>query len=352
MRGTTQTGTRNAGENAKESPGQDIIPTGPLRSGAIVSYNYSCRFRLTPRRAGLIRHREGFHDGMFAYPKLRTGVPSRQYRSVRSLRTVAFEPAVTVIRRTVAVLTFCCALGWTLGFDLARPAAATELGSVVYFAGPAGAELFIEGESVGTFPFATALTLAPGLYRVEAKLAGYRPYKMQLTIDDTDGSARHIRVRLDHYRRKHAWTSNLLFAGLGQHYLNKPVKGYFFNLVEATGLLAALAGQLRYSNFNEDYLLLKDQYDTAINVDDIAEYQEAADEAYRQMEEAIELRDTGLLVAAGAIVVSIIDALIFFPSVDAGPGPVPPVVGIATPAVPWPAESPWHSVHAGLVLNF
>ena len=289
---------------------------------------------------------------MFAYPKLRAGVSSQQYRSALPLRSAAFDPAATVIRRTVAVLALCCALGWTLGFVLSRPAAAAELGSGVYFVGPAGAELYIEGESVGTFPFATPLTLAPGLYRVEAKLPGYRPYKTQLAIDDTDGSIRHIRVRLDRYRRKHAWTSNLLFAGLGQHYLNKPVKGYFFNLVEATGLVAAIAGQLRYGNFNEDYLLLKGQYDTAINTDDIAEYQAAADEAYRQMEEALELRDTGLLVAAGAIVVSIIDALIFFPSVDAGPGLVPPVVGVAAPAVPWPAESPWHSVHAGLVLKF
>jgi len=289
---------------------------------------------------------------MVAYPTLRTGVSSAQCRSALPLRPASLEPTAVLVRKAVAVLTLCCAFGWALGCVLTPPAAAAELGTIVYFAGPAGAELSIEGQSVGTFPFATPVTLVPGLYRIEAKLPGYRPYKTQLVIDDTADGERFFKVRLDRFRRKHAWTSNLLFAGLGQHYLNKPVKGYFFNLVEATGLVAAIAGQLRYSNFNEDYLLLKDKYDTAINVDDIAEYQEAADEAYRQMEEALELRDTGLLVAAGAIVVSIIDALIFFPGVDAGPGPVPPVVGLAAPAVPWPAESPWHSVHAGLVLNF
>ena len=102
----------------------------------------------------------------------------------------------------------------------------------------------------------------------------------------------------------------------------------------------------------EDYLLLKDNYDTAIDADQIADYKAAADEAYQQMENAEQLRNTGLMVAVGAIAVSILDAVLFFPSAAAGPGPVPPISGQAAMDVPGSAENPWHSVHAGLVLTF
>jgi hypothetical protein len=41
------------------------------------------------------------------------------------------------------------------------------------------------------------------------------------------------------------------------------------------------------------------------------------------MENAESLRDTGLLVAAGAVVVGVLDAWLRFPAVDAGAGPMP-----------------------------
>lgn len=289
---------------------------------------------------------------MLALLALRTGVLPPRHRSASPLLPAIFAALPMTIRKSTAVLILGCLCGWALVTVSVQAAVAAELGSVVHFAGPAGAELVIDNQNIGTFPLTGPLTLAPGVYRLEATLPGYRPFETELTITDAAGAERFMRIRLDPYRRSHAWTSNILFAGLGQHYLNKSVKGYFFNLVEATGLVAALVGQAQYSNFKEDYLLLKDNYDTAINSDDIAEYKEAADEAYSQMEDSEKLRNAGLLIAASAIVVSIIDVLIFFPDVEAGPGPAPPVVGHGAPDLPWPKENPWHTVHAGLVLKF
>jgi hypothetical protein len=273
---------------------------------------------------------------MVAYPSLRPGAAPRPYHPVLGLLT-----AWAILG--AGGLTLVC-----LGI---RPAAADEPVSAVRLAGPPGAQLTIDDRTVGTFPLTGPLTLAPGEYRVEATLPGYQPFEQTLAIDDSGGD-RYLRVRLDPYRRKHAWTSNLLFAGLGQHYLDKPVKGYAFNLVEAAGLLITLTGQARYDNYKQDYLLLQDAYNTAINAEEIATYKAATDEAYSQMEDAENLRNTGLLVAAGAIVVSIIDVLLFFPEVEAGPGPVPPVVGRAMPAGPGPADDPWRSIHAGVALKF
>ena len=69
------------------------------------------------------------------------------------------------------------------------------------------------------------------------------------------------------------------------------------------------------------------------------------------MKDQEEMRDMGLMVAAGAIVVSILDAIIFFPSVEAGAGPVPLDLG-AFEAGPWSDPNPLTTVHASVRLEF
>ena len=66
-------------------------------------------------------------------------------------------------------------------------------------------------------------------------------------------------------------------------------------------------------------------------------------------EDAADMRDTGLKVAVSAIAVSILDVLITFPHVAAGPGPVPPTTGYLEGTG---NRYDLTSVHAGVRLTF
>ena len=196
----------------------------------------------------------------------------------------------------------------------------------VYVIGLAGAELVINDRDRFTLPLAAPLRLAPGHHRLVCTHRGYMPYEETLTIV-ADDQIRYVQPRLIRYDRSTAWTSNLLFAGLGQHYLDQRSKGLFFNMAEATGLVTAIVGEARRNNSRDDYLLLMDRYNSAIDADEIARYQSQANAAYAQMEDAERLRNKGLQLAVAAIAVSIIDAVLFFPSVKTGTGAVPQEIG-------------------------
>ncbi len=237
-----------------------------------------------------------------------------------------------------------CALVCAVLLAAAAPAATLDL------TGPAGTAIKVNGLDLGTLPLAKPLTLGPGAYLVEGELRGFVAFSRTLRLaDDNDHVA--LYVRLDRLSRKTAWTSSVLYAGLGQFYLDKPVRGWFYVAAESAGLLTALAGELQRSNYRSDYLVLQDAYDTTINADEALYYKQQADQAYANMEDAAKLRDTGLLVALGAITVSVLDALITFPQVDAGPGPVPPVTGWA-PSLPTAPGNPLTTVHAAVKLTF
>jgi hypothetical protein len=115
--------------------------------------------------------------------------------------------------------------------------------------------------------------------------------------------------------------------------------------------LVALFAELERSNLRQDYLELEEKYNSTINADEIDRYRDAADQAYSDMLDMEDTRNTALLVAGGAIVVSIIDAIIFFPSVEAGAGPVPLDTGHLDSA-PGMDHNPLTAVHAAVRLEF
>jgi hypothetical protein len=188
--------------------------------------------------------------------------------------------------------------------------------------GPAGASVTINGEPVGFFPLDGPLVLSPGTYELSSDMPGYIPFSTTVVLQ-WDKDWQQVTVRLIPLSRRTAWSSNILFAGLGQHYMGAGTRGWIYNVAEAGGLLVALGAEIQRSNLRQDYLKLKDNYDEAINADDIARYKAEADQAYSDMKDKEDLRNTGLLVAGGAIVVSIVDALLFFPAIEAGPGAGP-----------------------------
>ncbi len=219
--------------------------------------------------------------------------------------------------------------------------------------GPNGASVVINDRIMGFLPLDKPLTLAPGKYEIKSELPGYLPFETTLTLNEVTDWKR-LQIRPVVMSKTTAWTSNLLFAGLGQHYMGKSLKGYFFNLAEATGLVVAIGGEMQRTNYRKDYQLLKDKYDSAINPGDQQYYKELADQAYADMEEMEKMRNTGLLVAGGAIVLSILDSVFLFPAAEMGPGEVPLQTGSTEFDGPGfsGSSNPLQTVHAGIKLKF
>ena len=226
----------------------------------------------------------------------------------------------------------------------------TAFAATLEIIGPRGAGLIINDQAMGLFPLYGPVDLPAGTYIIKSELPGHISYEHTLKLTGDDDWQR-LTVRLVPFSRKTAWSSNLLFAGLGQHYLDKSTRGWIYNAAEAGGLLVALLAELERNNLRKDYLELQEQYDSSINAGDITRYREAADQAYNDMMDKEDLRNTGLIVAGSAIVISVIDAIVFFPSVEAGVGPVPMDTG-ALDSGSWTGHDHLTAVHAAVRLEF
>ncbi len=224
-----------------------------------------------------------------------------------------------------------------------RPAVA----ATVEITGPAGAEVLLDGTPLGFLPLGKPVTVTPGRHEIRCNLPGYADYREPVVLPREDDHLLLV-IRLTPLRLRTAVGSNLLLAGLGQHYLGHGTRGWLYNATEIGGLLTALAGEIKRGDYRKDYLLLRSRYDEAINAEEIATFSAAMEKAYTDMEDMETLRDTGLAVAAGAVLISMLDAWLSFPAVTAGTGTLP-VAGYGFPANPQPTVQ---AVHAGLRLGF
>lgn len=226
---------------------------------------------------------------------------------------------------------------------LATPAAAATL----RISGPPGGTVRINGHHVGVLPLPAALELPRGAYTVTCEARGYQDFSGTVILGEDD-AWNHLQMRPVRLSRKTAVTSNLLLAGLGQHYMGHGWRGWFYTAAEAGGLLTALAGEIQRVDYRDDYRLYEAQYNEAISPEEIQRYRNLTAGAYADMADAASLRDTGLLVAAGAIAFSMLDAFFLFPGADIGPGPVPPSYG----AAPLDAAADQFALHAGWRVAF
>ena len=235
---------------------------------------------------------------------------------------------------------------------LASPGGGAEA-ATVELAGPAGAEVFLNDSAIGFLPLGAPLALDPGNYLLRCELPGHQPFELWVRLL-SDEETKRIRARLMPLRQRTAIASSLLFAGLGQHYSGQNMRGWVYNILEAGGLLTAITGELQRSNYRKDYLLLLDKYNRQINADQIEYYRQQVLTAYADMEDMEQLRDTGLLVAGSAVLLSLLDSVLFFPSVEAGMGPPMALNGQAgeLPRVAWDSGHFWNTVHVGYRTEF
>jgi hypothetical protein len=230
------------------------------------------------------------------------------------------DPAALCTVRQARTAGFLCTV-LVLAAGLTASAATLEI------TGPVGAPVRVNGLQLSNLPLAGPLTLAPGKYVVECEMKGYAPFSKTVLLED-DTSHVLLQIRPVRLSRRTAWMSSVLYAGLGQFYLGQRTRGWIYAAAETGGLVAALAGELQRSNYRQDYLVLMDAYRAGINAEEVTYYREQAASTYAKMEDAEKLRDTGLVVVLAAIGLSVADALLTFPGVEAGPGPAPPPADI------------------------
>lgn len=241
-------------------------------------------------------------------------------------------------------------LGLLLGTLVVGLLSGMATAATLELTGPAGTIVSLNDRPLGAFPLEGPLDLPPGSYTIHAQRQGYAPYEQTVRLlSITDW--RRVTVRLTPFNHRVAWSSNILLAGMGQHYLGHGFRGYVYDAAEVGGLLTALAAELQRSNLKNDYLKLASLYNSSINAEEIVRLSSAADTKYSDMKDMEDLRDTGLMVAGGAIALSIIDALFTFPGVEAGGGAIPVETG-SNLDLPGHDSTPDLALHAGVRLTF
>jgi len=215
---------------------------------------------------------------------------------------------------------WCVALGaWAVALVCLTSAGR---GATIVLTGPDAAPVSLNDQELGIFPLAGPLILKPGLYVIRCELSGYHPFVQEVRLESDEDWIK-VHVRLMPFNKKTAIFSNILIAGSGQRYLGKRIRGWIFTGAEIGGLVVAINGELSYQNHYDDFKLAMDKYQQAVGEEEIAFHRKQAAEAFANAESALDLRDTGLIVAVGAIVLSVLDAWLFFPEVVAGAGPGP-----------------------------
>ncbi len=227
------------------------------------------------------------------------------------------------------------------------PAATVEL------TGPAGARIELDGRSVGTLPLAAPLEVSSGEHTLVATLRGMQDWRHAFQIGAHETIRLHVRVIP--LSRKDAVVGSLLLAGSGQRYEGRNRLGWILTGAEIVGGVTALLAEIAYQNNRDDYLAAMADYRAAVNQDEIARLRAQAADKYTSMDDAASLRDAAVAVAVAAVAVSVLDAWLRFPRLEAGDGVLPvaprPESEDADGPVHWSAAAR-PGVHLGLRLSF
>jgi hypothetical protein len=192
--------------------------------------------------------------------------------------------------------------------------------AVLNVSGPAGMSIWLDGKPLGKLPLAQPVQLAAGRHELRGELPGYADYRDQIELM-SDDIWLNLQLRPTPLSLRTSLLSNLVLAGLGQHYQGHTRSGWLYMGIEVGGLVTALLGELSMQNHREDYLLLRAEYEAALGAQQIDQARSRMLAAHDDVTAAADLRDTGLLVAAGAVAVSLLDAWLRMPGrLEAGAG--------------------------------
>lgn len=229
---------------------------------------------------------------------------------------------------------------------LALPAA----GATLILTGTPGAHVNLDGHDIGTLPMDAFVDLDLGRHYIVAELPGMETTTVDV-IAETESQVLRVNLRLTPLSRTLATTQSLLLAGSGQRYEGRPTLGWVLTGVETTGLLTALVAELFAQNHEDEYLLARDQYAAAFTAADLAYWKAKMQDEHEGLSNAANLRDAALIAAGAAVLYSVVDAWLRFPSADIGPG-TRPVVATDRLSPLAPAASDTRGFHLGWRLSF
>ena len=218
-------------------------------------------------------------------------------------------------RPVEAALFFLIAVGLLLSSGTAGAA-------TLAIEGKPGTAVFLNEEPLGFLPLTAPLDLPAGMHVVRAEQRGMETLSKQVLL--SEDSVVRLQLRLVPLSRRDAITYSFLLAGTGQRYLGRSNLGWALTVTEVFGLMTALISEAQYQNNHDDYLVAYDNYLNSIGNNDIIFWRNQADAAWSDMDRAESRRNTAMLVAGGAVLVSVLDSWLRFPGMETGPGPVPP----------------------------
>ncbi len=218
-----------------------------------------------------------------------------------------------------ALLTLVALLVALLGPPLCDPTARAALLQV---RGPAGAAVLVDGRAEGVLPLGGPLVLTAGAHAVRLEQVGFYPSETQV---DAISDAQVIDLAMGLYpkSRSGAVTRSLVLAGVGQQYEGHDKLGWTLMAAEVAGVGTAVMAQLRFFNQRDEFDSAVDRYNRALNPEEIAAGQAAAQKAFDRMGTAETVRNIALGVALATVTVSVLDAWLRFPHVEAGSGDLP-----------------------------
>ncbi len=207
-----------------------------------------------------------------------------------------------------------------LSLVLAGFPSGVAFGGTVVIQGPVGALIEIDGREIGTLPLLEPLTLDEGTYRVVSRLQGHLDYE---ELIDVGGADHGMAVRISHLARQRTApvVYSLLLAGLGQHHLGKPNRGWVFMGVELAAAGVAILGEAQFKGARDDLVDAQVQYDAAVSGDDVAFWRGELNKAQSDLDSAETMRNLALGAVIGTAVLSAIDAWLQFDKVFTSAGP-------------------------------
>ena len=155
-----------------------------------------------------------------------------------------------------------------------------------------------------------------GTFKVRAEKFGYESWNSYITIAPNQPAS--LRISLSPKTRVKAALRSAVLPGWGQFYSGRKGWGYFF----ATGSLILAAGfvisDLHYSNQYDQFVDVRNDFQAATSFEEINNLKQKMDDEQREAYDAQSLRNTALGIGIAFWGYSMLDNLVFFPSVQSG----------------------------------
>jgi hypothetical protein len=165
--------------------------------------------------------------------------------------------------------------------------------------GPAGAEIVLDGETVGYLPLSEPMDLSHGvLYELEVRKPGYLTHSESIWLDKPE-TEMVLEVELLSLNRRAAVISSALLAGTGQFYQGRRTAGWIQLGLQVAAWASVVHFEVEFEDRRDEYEKLDQQYKEALTPPDIQRLRDERDSSWSDMEDAKNWRNASI----GAVVV-------------------------------------------------